>query len=444
MVNLEQVGNDLNLALQSLQELREKYDGALDLLDNKNTEITGALNSAKSNALQEIQTISNTATSQISQLKDTSLNTVNEAKNTATSEITNKKQEHQQELEAKKNEYMSEMDAKANEYDIANINAQVQAMDTKITEQINGAKTELNSKIEQAKTEQESVITELKESVSTQGEKITALEQAKESITADLNKKSKLLTEKLEWTVGSGGNFENIDDAINEIYKYSKSIYDVTLKIKNGYTITRPVTIYNLPVQVNITGENGRSDELIVDLNNTNWAQFGLTITMCDFTIHDITIKAISNNSTLVYINRGANGSIYNTDLIGMSLNTLALQSSGNIEVSSLNISNNYQGDEQCFDLSTGNSLLNIGSNVNFLSNNTKNLVAIRAGTNAKIGATWWAGGINISGNYKVGLQVDGGGVIDNPSIAITGNTITKYSQTPGQWTVSGYISTNI
>ncbi|HHS6757242.1 TPA: hypothetical protein ACTOAE_001712 [Campylobacter jejuni] len=427
MVNLEQVGNDLNLALQSLQELREKYDGALDLLDNKNTEITGALNSAKSNALQEIQTISNTATSQISQLKDTSLNTVNEAKNTATSEITNKKQEHQQELEAKKNEYMSEMDAKANEYDIANINAQVQAMDTKITEQINGAKTELNSKIEQAKTEQESVITELKE-----------------SITADLNKKSKLLTEKLEWTVGSGGNFENIDDAINEIYKYSKSIYDVTLKIKNGYTITRPVTIYNLPVQVNITGENGRSDELIVDLNNTNWAQFGLTITMCDFTIHDITIKAISNNSALVYINRGANGSIYNTDLIGMSLNTLALQSSGNIEVSSLNISNNYQGDEQCFDLSTGNSLLNIGSNVNFLSNNTKNLVAIRAGTNAKIGATWWAGGINISGNYKVGLQVDGGGVIDNPSIAITGNTITKYSQTPGQWTVSGYISTNI
>lgn len=53
------------MASQSLQELREKYDGALDLLDNKNTEITGALDSAKSDALQEIQTISNTATSQI-------------------------------------------------------------------------------------------------------------------------------------------------------------------------------------------------------------------------------------------------------------------------------------------------------------------------------------------------------------------------------------------
>ncbi|EMW6044990.1 hypothetical protein AAFE10_000287 [Campylobacter coli] len=148
MADLEQVVNDLNLASQSLQELREKYDGALDLLDNKNTEITGALDSAKSDALQEIQTISDTATSQISQLKDTSLNLVNEAKNTATTEISNKKEEHKQELETKKNEYINEIDAKANEYDITNINAQVQAMDTKITEQINGAKTELNSKID--------------------------------------------------------------------------------------------------------------------------------------------------------------------------------------------------------------------------------------------------------------------------------------------------------
>ncbi|HEF9429215.1 TPA: hypothetical protein SBX43_000696 [Campylobacter coli] len=148
MADLEQVVNDLNLASQSLQELREKYDGALDLLDNKNTEITGALDSAKSDALQEIQTIRDTATSQISQLKDTSLNLVNEAKNTATTEISNKKEEYKQELETKKNEYINEIDAKANEYDIANINAQVQAMDTKITEQINSAKTELNSKID--------------------------------------------------------------------------------------------------------------------------------------------------------------------------------------------------------------------------------------------------------------------------------------------------------
>lgn len=142
MADLEQVVNDLNLASQSLQELREKYDGALDLLDNKNTQITGALDSAKSDALQEIQTISDTATSQISQLKDTSLNLVNEAKNTATTEISNKKEEHKQELETKKNEYINKIVAKANEYDIANINAQVQAKVTKTgDETIAGVKT---------------------------------------------------------------------------------------------------------------------------------------------------------------------------------------------------------------------------------------------------------------------------------------------------------------
>ncbi|MDO04217.1 hypothetical protein EB369_07870 [Campylobacter coli] len=142
MADLEQVVNDLNLASQSLQELREKYDGALDLLDNKNTQITGALDSAKSNALQEIQTISDTATSQISQLKNTSLNLVNEAKNTATTEISNKKEEHKQELETKKNEYINKIVAKANEYDIANINAQVKAKVTKTgDETIAGVKT---------------------------------------------------------------------------------------------------------------------------------------------------------------------------------------------------------------------------------------------------------------------------------------------------------------
>ncbi len=142
MADLEQVVNDLNLASQSLQELREKYDGALDLLDNKNTQITGAIDSAKSNALQEIQTISDTATSQISQLKNTSLNLVNEAKNTATTEISNKKEEHKQELETKKNEYINKIVAKANEYDIANINAQVQAKVTKTgNETIAGIKT---------------------------------------------------------------------------------------------------------------------------------------------------------------------------------------------------------------------------------------------------------------------------------------------------------------
>ncbi|WP_251822789.1 hypothetical protein [Campylobacter jejuni] len=441
MADLEQVASDLNSASQSLQELREKYDGALDLLDNKNTEITVALESAKSNALQEVQTASDTATSQISQLKDTSLNAVNEAKNTATSEISSKKEEALGEFSQATSEFNSTKE--------------------EALSQIEQAKAEQGEKIttlEQAKAEQESSITELKESVSTQGqkiteieennitqeEKITDLEQAKENIITELSEKSKLLTQKLEWTVGSGGSFENIDDAINEIYKYGKSIYNVTLKIKNGYTITKPTKFYNLPLGVNIVGENGKNDELIIDLNNTAWPQFGLYILMCEVHIHDITIRASSNNYSSIYISTGTNGSIYNVDLIGMSLTNLVIASSGNIEVSNINIQNNYQGAKECYDLSVSNANLQIGANVKFLSNNPEKLVAIRAATNSKISSVWWNTGIDISGNYKVGLQVDGGGVINNPSIAMTGNIGTKFSQTPGQWTTSGYISTNI
>ncbi|HFP7626935.1 TPA: hypothetical protein ACHDU8_001341, partial [Campylobacter jejuni] len=198
---------------------------------------------------------SNTATSQISQLKDTSLNAVNEAKNTATSEISSKKEEALEEFSQATSEFNSTKE--------------------EALSQIEQAKTEQGEKItalEQAKTEQESSITELKESVSTQGqkiteieenntaqgekitaleqakteqgEKITALEQAKESITADLNKKSKLLTENLTWNVGSGGDYEDLQTAINEASKYvTKNRVFITLNLLQNFSINGTITI---------------------------------------------------------------------------------------------------------------------------------------------------------------------------------------------------------
>lgn len=242
MADLEQVASDLNSASQSLQELREKYDGALDLLDNKNTEITAALESAKSNALQEVQTASDTATSQISQLKDTSLNAVNEAKNTATSEISSKKDETLGEF-------------------------------SQATSEFNSAKEEALSQIEQAKTEQESSITELKESVSTQGqkiteieenntaqgEKITDLEQAKENIITELSEKAKLLTQNLEWTVGTGGKFSKLSDALSEACKYItiNDTYKIVITLKSGYRLNEKIVLINkLASHITLTSED--------------------------------------------------------------------------------------------------------------------------------------------------------------------------------------------
>ncbi|HHY1327239.1 coiled-coil domain-containing protein [Campylobacter jejuni] len=300
MADLEQVASDLNSASQSLQELREKYDGALDLLDNKNTEITAALESAKSNALQEVQTASNTATSQISQLKDTSLNAVNEAKNTATSEISSKKEEALEEFSQATSEFNSTKE--------------------EALSQIEQAKTEQGEKItalEQAKAEQESSITELKESVSTQEEKITALEQAKESITANLNKKSKLLTENLTWTVGSGGDYEDLQTAINEASKYlNYGNFTITINLKQGFILSENIILnYKDLSFVKITS----SDSEVSVSSSLSGSLFSLSY--ATFPIFNIKLN-LSQNSSLnnifsvtyskIYF-KGANSGILNS-----------------------------------------------------------------------------------------------------------------------------------
>ncbi|EOI0504291.1 hypothetical protein ACMF3Y_001555 [Campylobacter coli] len=247
MADLEQVVNDLNLASQSLQELREKYDGALDLLDNKNTEITGALDSAKSDALQEIQTISDTATSQISQLKDISLNAINEAKNTATSEISSKKEEALGEF-------------------------------SQATSEFNSAKEEVLSQIEQAKAEQ--------------GEKITALEQAKENIITELSKKTKLLIQDLEWTVGVGGKFGDLQSALNEACKYQNSgKYSITIEFLGDITQTETLKFSSANLGfVIIDGKNFN-----LQIEDKNLFEFYTCIIP---SFKNITLKNIGSNLT--------------------------------------------------------------------------------------------------------------------------------------------------
>ncbi|HEC2404486.1 TPA: hypothetical protein R2A47_000145 [Campylobacter jejuni] len=300
MADLEQVASDLNSASQSLQELREKYDGALDLLDNKNTEITAALESAKSNALQEVQTASDTATSQISQLKDISLNLVNEAKNTATSEIS-----------SKKDEALGEFNQATSEFNSTKEEA---------LSQIEQAKTEQGEKItalEQAKTEQESSITELKESVSTQEEKITALEQAKESITANLNKKSKLLTENLTWTVGSDGDYNNLQTALNEASKYlNYGNFTITINLKQGFILSENIILsYKDLSFVKITSSDSEvsvSSSLSGSLFSILYATFPLFSIKLNLSQNSSLSNIFSINYSKIYFN-GANSGILNS-----------------------------------------------------------------------------------------------------------------------------------
>ncbi|WP_251819799.1 coiled-coil domain-containing protein [Campylobacter jejuni] len=377
MADLEKVASDLNSASQSLQELREKYDGALDLLDNKNTEITAALESAKSNALQEVQTASNTATSQISQLKDTSLNAVNEAKNTATSEISSKKEEALGEFSQATSEFNSTKE--------------------EALSQIEQAKAEQGEKItalEQAKAEQESSITELKESVSTQGqkiteieenntaqgEKITALEQAKESITADLNKKSKLLTKNLTWNVGSGGDYEDLQTAINEASKYIPNPnYNITIKTKEGYAITNTVNI------------TGNMSHVIIDIENAmnvNYTQVLFNLQNC-FGLYFLNLNI--NNSNYGFI-LNLNNSIISVNKLNISCEQFIANSGTsyiNILEANLNINSSSSSIRNVF---SSRGIINIVSlDMTGSFNNTGNIYSSAI-------FNLWGGSVNITG----------------------------------------------
>ncbi|MBZ7949698.1 hypothetical protein [Campylobacter molothri] len=370
--NLEQIANDLNTASLNLQELRGKYEGALDVLNAKNAQIIEALDSKKEEALQEVKGVKDTAITEITNLQDTALSNIDESKNASITELTNKK-------------------------------------------------TEALTKIEEAKTEQ--------------GEKIAKLE-------TELNLKAKLLTQNLEWIVGNGGNFDDIDKALDEISKYCSvnGKFYAILKIKNGYIINKPIII-NIPnVFIEIKGENGISDELIIDLNNKNWGFWGIK-TLSRVSIHDLTITSKSINNSAIYISSFVD--LYNLNINANGYSAIAL-TEGLLVLDTVNIVNNFSENELFFDLSVGNGKCQFGKNVKFKSNNKINGVAIRAATNGQIGSVWWQTGNEISGTYKNGIQVDGGGVVDNPNITMNGTYTNKYSQTPRQWTSSGYISTDL
>ncbi|EPY8037432.1 hypothetical protein ACXG0S_002014 [Campylobacter coli] len=63
------------------------------------------------------------------------------------------------------------------------------------------------------------------------------------------NRYSTLLTENLEWAVGTGGKFANINDALSEASKYSK-VHKVTgslitIKLKSGFVFNEKISIVN-------------------------------------------------------------------------------------------------------------------------------------------------------------------------------------------------------
>lgn len=93
----------------------------------------------------------------------------------------------------------------------------------------------------------------------------TAIETLKSEYSSLSTSSAKLLTENLTWTVGSGGKFTNLNDALGEALKYNKSNI-ITIKLKSGFVFNEKIVFSNANFNnVIISSEND-----IVKVNPNN------------------------------------------------------------------------------------------------------------------------------------------------------------------------------
>ncbi|MCW1675657.1 hypothetical protein OLS47_01400 [Campylobacter jejuni] len=74
----------------------------------------------------------------------------------------------------------------------------------------------------------------------------TAIELLRNNYNSLLTGSAKLLTQNLTWTVGSGGDYENLTDALNEASKYKNAyLFNINIILKSGYNITNRIIFNN-------------------------------------------------------------------------------------------------------------------------------------------------------------------------------------------------------
>ncbi|EFV1206227.1 hypothetical protein HRO53_001952 [Campylobacter coli] len=79
-------------------------------------------------------------------------------------------------------------------------------------------------------------------------------------VTAD-GRYAQLLTKNLTWTVGTGGNFSKLSDALSEACKYItiNNTYKIVITLKSGYKLNEKITLVNsLASHITITSQDDK------------------------------------------------------------------------------------------------------------------------------------------------------------------------------------------
>ncbi|EIJ3186183.1 hypothetical protein LIW29_000161, partial [Campylobacter jejuni] len=79
-------------------------------------------------------------------------------------------------------------------------------------------------------------------------------------VTAD-GRYSKILVENIDWTVGTGGNFSKLSDALSEACKYItiNDTYKIVITLKSGYKLNEKISLVNsLASHITITSQDDK------------------------------------------------------------------------------------------------------------------------------------------------------------------------------------------
>ncbi|HEH6263766.1 TPA: hypothetical protein SHR85_001687, partial [Campylobacter jejuni] len=119
----------------------------------------------------------------------------------------------------------------------------------------------------------------------------TAIEALENKYGSLLTSSVKLLTENINWTVGSGGDYEDLQTALSEACKYQNTgAYTITIKLLENITVTDTLSFIGVNLGfVTIDGGNFN-----LTINNKNLFEFGACIIP---NFKNITLKNSGSNS---------------------------------------------------------------------------------------------------------------------------------------------------
>lgn len=229
----------------------------------------------------------------------------------------------------------------------------------------------------------------------------TAIEALESEYGSLLTSTPKLLTENLEWTVGSGGDYEDLQTALNEVAKisFTNNVY-LTIKLLNNLNLNNEIIVLR-----NVCNPN-----LSMDFNG---------------------FQIIWSNNTEGYVLL-ENSIINNINKLNLKNGSLRVFKSNTFLNTSVDIDSSNKGD--CI-LCWKGSNLQIQENININLKPQSN----RSGLYSNFGSILNLFRCNVNQTQGTVLNAYGGGIICAQASNITGGA-TATSQLPNHVTASGII----